>query len=225
VRYLKGFGYNDLAGGASVIDSLKKLLKKIFGTPPNHPDEKENQEVVEAPEFDITQYAKKLGVSVGVLLGAVIAALKAAGVEEVTQPAVLVGALGVVAAGAIGTSFVMAIDLAARAFLSGEGSAAKKQKKKTDDGAALDNGDNGGGPSGGDLIPAPPGTVVWLQGETDPRPVLAMSGDGKKVSSYLVAAGTTVERSVGKKLVQAIDGTPQWHRAEDIRAIRPAKWP
>lgn len=205
-----------------MIDLIKKYLKKLFGTPQNHPKEKEDNEVVEVPEFDITQYAKKLGVSVGVLLAAVVAALKAAGVEEVTQPAVLVGALGVVAAGAIGTSFVMAIDLAARAYLTGEG-AARKKKKQADDDAVSGNGGNGG--PGGDLIPAPPGTTVWLQGEADPRPVLAMAGDGKKISSYLVATGATVERSAGDKTIKAIDGTPEWHRAEEIRAIRPAKWP
>lgn len=193
-----------------------ELLKKLFGTPTEHTEEKDKHEVVKTPEFDITQYAKKLGVSAGVLLAAVIAALKAAGVEEVTAPAVLVGALAVVAAGALGTSFVMAIDLAARAYLTGEGTAEKKDEAEKE---------SSGDPTDGNLIPAPPGTIVWLQGEDDPLPVLAMAGDGKKVSSYLVPAGSAVERTVGKKLVQAIDGVPKWHPAEDIRAIRPPKWP
>jgi hypothetical protein len=197
------------------------FIKKPFGTPTKHAVEKEKNEVVEVPEFDITQYAKKLGVSVGVLLGAVIAALKALNVEEVTQPAVLVGALAVVAAGALGTSFVMAIDLAARAYLTGEGAA--KKKKTGEAGVDPDSGD--AGIPDGDLIPAPAGTVVWLQDATDPRPILAMAGDGEKVSSYLVATGSTVERTLGDKSVQAIDGTPKWHKADQIRAIKPAKWP
>ena len=193
-----------------------ELIKKIFGTPTEHTEEKDKHEVVKTPEFDITQYGKKLGVSVGILVAAAIAALKAAGVVEVTEPAVLVGALGLAAAGLLGTSFVMAIDLAARAYLTGEGTAEKKDEAEKE---------SSGDPPGGNLIPAPPGTIVWLQGEDDPLPVLAMAGDGKKVSSYLVPSGSAVERTVGKKAVQAIDGTPKWRPAEDIRAIRPPKWP
>jgi hypothetical protein len=198
------------------------LIKKIFGTPPKHKEEKKEHKVVVTPEFDLTQYAKKLGLAIGVLVPAIAGGLELFNKLKVPT-AVIVAALGVTAAALLGIAFVSAVDIAARAFLSGEGSAAKEQKKKTDEDAASGNGDNGS-PSGGNLIPAPPGTVVWLQSEADPRPVLAMSGDGKKVSSYLVAAGTTVERSVGNKTVQAIDGAPQWHGAEEIRAIRPAKW-
>jgi hypothetical protein len=188
------------------------LFGKLFGTPPDHTEEKKEKEVVKTPEFDSTQYGKKLGVSVGVLVAAAIAALKAAGVEEVTEPAVLVGALGLAAAGLLGTSFVMATDIAARAFLSGEGSAQK----------AADS-DEDSAPK--EVIAAPPGTQVWLDGETEPHPLLAMSGDGEKVSSYLVATGSTVERKAGDKSVKAIDGSAKWHDAADIRAIRPAAWP
>ncbi|HMI82343.1 MAG TPA: hypothetical protein VK480_11185 [Solirubrobacterales bacterium] len=186
------------------------IVKKIFGVPEEHQEEKKKHEVVKAPEFDITQYAKKLGVSIGILIGAVIAGLKAVKVEEVTDP-VLVGMLAVVAAAMLGMSFVMAVDLAARAYLTGEGAA--EETAPDDD------------PADGDLIPATPGTIAWLQGEDEPRPVLAMTGDGEKVSSYLVAAGASVSRTVGGKTVGAIDGTPKWFRAEEIRAIRPAKWP
>lgn len=199
------------------------LIKKLFGTPTEHEEEKKDHEVVETPEFDITQYAKKLGVGIGILVGALIAALKAAGVEEVTEPVVLVGALGVVAAALLGMSFVMAVDLASRAYLTGEGAAEKKGKKAKKDG---DKGSNGDGDApDGKLIPAPARMMVWLQGETDPRPVLAMAGDGEKVSSYLVAEGATVNRTSGMKSVQALDGTPKWRSADEVRAVRTAKWP
>ncbi len=204
------------------MEAIQNLIKKIFGTPPDHATEKKNHKVVEAPEFNITQYAKKLGVSVGVILGAVIAALKAAGVEQVTEPAVLVGALGVVAAAAVGTSLVMAVDVAARAYLTGEG--ASKAEKGGGPAEETPSGGDGDPPEG-EVIPAPAGTVVWIEGEEDPRPVLALAGDGAKASSYLVAAGSTVERRVGNRTVAAIDGAPKWHGADTIRAIRPAKWP
>jgi hypothetical protein len=41
--------------------------------------------VVTAPEFDITQYAKKLGVSIGVIAAAAARALKLFKVEQVTS--------------------------------------------------------------------------------------------------------------------------------------------
>src|SRR3954447_4560234 len=173
------------------------LLGKLFGTPPEHKEEKKDKEVVKTPEFDITQYGKKLGVSAGILVAAAIAALKKAGVPEVTEPAVLVGALGLAAAGLLGTSLVMAIDIAARSFLSGEGSGQK-----------VDDGDGDSAPK--EVIAAPPGTQVWLDGESEPHPLLAMSGDGEKVSSYLVATGSTVERKVGEKSVEAIEGSAGW---------------
>ena len=36
------------------------VIGKLFGTPPDHKEEKKEHEIVEAPEFDVTQYAKKL---------------------------------------------------------------------------------------------------------------------------------------------------------------------
>jgi hypothetical protein len=194
------------------------LISNLLGTPKEHNREKSEHEVVKTPEFDITQYAKKLGVSAGIVLGAVIAALKAAKVEEVTDPAVLVGVLAVVAAAFLGTSLVMAIDLAARAYLAGAGSAGGEDE-------AADNSDSEVKESGSKAIPAPAGMMVWLPGDDGPHPVLAMNGDGEKATSYLVAAGSTVERTAGDKSVKAIDGTPSWHSADQIRAVRPAKWP
>lgn len=186
------------------------LISNLLGTPKEHDREKEDHEVVKTPEFDITQYAKKLGVTIGIIVTGVVAALKAAGVEEVTQPAVLVGVLGVVAAALVGASVVMAVDVASRAYLTGEGSA-----------KGADSSDS----SDPELFPAPPGTMVWLEGHDEPHPVLAIRGDGATASSYLVAAGSKVELTVGGKSVTAIDGSPKWQTSDTVRAVKPAKWP
>lgn len=185
------------------------LISNLVGTPKEHENEKKDHEVVKAPEFDITQYAKKLGITVGIIVAAVVAALKAANVEEMTDPAVLVGVLAVVAAALLSVSFVMAVDLASRAYLTGEGSAASS---------------DGSSPSDTELIPAPPGTMVWLEGDAEPHPVLAITGEGEKMS-YLVAGGAKAERTVGTKTVDVVEGSPKWQAADTIRAVKPAKWP
>lgn len=197
------------------------LIKKLLGTPPEHKEEKKKHEVVKAPEFDVTQYAKKLGVTIGVIAAATATALKLFKVEQITD-VIVVGALGVTAAALLGVSFVMATDLAARAYLSGEGSAPKEGENEEENGDATTG--DGDTPSGG-TIAAPAGTQVWLEGGSDPHPVLAMSGDGEKISSFLVATGSTVERTADEKQVKALDGTVKWYSADEIRAIKPAAWP
>jgi hypothetical protein len=199
--------------------SIKKILKKLVGTPPAHKDEKKEHKVVETPEFDITQYAKKLGVTIGVIVTAVFGTLKGFNVAHITD-AIVVGALGVTAAALLGVSFVMATDLAARAYLSGEGSASKKKTKTsaTVDGEERDSAEE-------EIIAVPEGMQVWLKEGDGPHPVLAMSGDGKEVSSYLIATGSTHERDVDGKQVKAFDGTVKWFSADEIQAIRADKWP
>jgi len=190
------------------------LSNSLFGTPKKHEQEKEENEVVKAPEFDITQYAKKLGLIVGILLAAAVAALKAAGVEELTDPAVLVGVLAVVAVGLLSASLVMAIDLASRAYLSGEGSASDGDGKAKADATAGDS----------RAVPMPRGTLVWLQGEETAHPLLAIAHDAAGVDSYLVASGSSVEIGPAGQGQKAIAGAPKWEPAEKIRAIRPPKW-
>lgn len=187
------------------------LSNPLFGTPRKHSDEKQDHEVVKTPEFDITQYAKKLGLGIGILLAAAIAALKAAKVEEVTDPVVLVGVLGVTAAGLLGMSLVMAIDIASRAFLSGEGSAKESKEKEGERGQAV----------GSKAIAMPPGTLVWLQGDERPLPLLAVSEAG---DSYLVASGETYEAGRTGQGQQAIKGAPKWEAAEKVAALKPPKW-
>lgn len=193
---------------------MASLDSKIFGTPKNRETEKEN-EVVKAPEFDLTQYAKKLAVMVPVVAGAVAGALKLFGVEKIDS-AMVAGGLAVTAAALLGASLVMAIDLASRAYLAGGGSS--KEGDGTSE-ASVDASPDG------NIIPAPPGTVVWLDEDNDPHPVLALSGDGGKTSAYLVAGGEPIDRFDGERKVLAINGAPQWHPAEDVRAVKSSEWP
>ncbi len=184
-------------------------IGKLFGTPPDHKEEKKEHEIVEAPEFDVTQYAKKLAVVLGVLAPAIAGVLKALKVEHVSS-GMVIGAFGVTAAALLGVSLVMAVDIGARAYLT----IGKAGDKTTKDDTAK-----------GDLVAAVSGTMVWLEGDDDPHPLLAISGDGSEASSYLVAAGSTIERRGGGKDMAAVDGPPEWHPASAVRAIRPRKWP
>lgn len=194
----------------------------LFGTPKKHEQEKEVNEVVKTPEFDITQYAKKLGLIVSILLAATVATLKAAGVEELTDPAVLVGVLAVVAAGLLSASLVMAVDLASRAYLNGESSASAEEKDKDEkEKAKAKAGSAAGDPR---VVPMPRGTLVWLQGEENAHPLLAIARDAAGVDSYLVASGSSVELGPTGQSQKAIAGAPKWEPAERIRGIRPPKW-
>lgn len=154
-----------------------------------------------------------VGPAAVVVLGALLTGLKHLGVKEATETPVLVAVLGVVAAAVLGMSLVMAVDIASRAFLSGEGSAQKK-----DEGDGEESGSTG-------VISAPAGMQVWLKEGDGPHPVSAMSSDGKKVTSYLVATGSTQQRSVDGKQVDAIDGTVKWCDAGEVQAIRADGWP
>lgn len=184
-------------------------IGKLFGTPPDHKEEKKDHEIVKAPEFDVTQYAKKLALVLGVLAPALAGVLKALQIEHVSS-GMVIGAFGVTAAALLGVSLVMAVDIGARAYLTiGEGK----------DEAAKDD------PAKGELVAAVPGTMIWLEGDEEPHPLLAISGDGSEASSYLVAAGSTIERRGGGKDIAAVDGPPEWHPASAVRAIRPRKWP
>jgi hypothetical protein len=207
--YLKGFaGNRDRHGRSCSMD----LIKKIFGTPTKHEEEKKEHEVVETPEFDITQYAKKLGVTIGILVPAVTGGLEA--FQKIEMPtAVIVGALGVTAAALLGIAFVSAVDIAARAFLSGEGSGQKKESSEDETAGAAE------------VFPAPKGMKVWLEKDGGPHPVLAMSSSGDGVGSYLIATGSTHDRTVDGRQVKAIDGAAKWYGEDEVQAIRADRWP
>lgn len=188
------------------------LIKKIFGTPPKHQEEKKEHEVVETPEFDITQYAKKLGLAIGVLVPAIVGGLEAFNKLKVPTP-VIVGALGVTAAALLGIAFVSAVDIAARAFLSGEGSAPKKAANSDDKSVPTEP------------IPVPKGMQVWLKEGGGPYPVVAIDSAGGKAGSYLVATGSVHDREVAGKEVKAVDGTLKWYSDDKVQALRSDKWP
>jgi hypothetical protein len=129
----------------------------------------------------------------------------------------VIGAFGLTAAALLGVSLVMAVDIAARAYLTGP-SAAQKKKAKVEPA-------DGEPPLSSEIVAAPSGTVVWLEDDDVPHPVLAIATSGGKASSYLVAAGSKVSRPKGGQSVDAIDGAPKWQAADTVRAVRPAKWP
>ena len=183
----------------------------IFGTPKDHAEEKEKHKVVETPEFDITQYAKKLGVIVPTLIGAVLAGLKATDVVKNYSDAIVVASIGLAAVAILGICLISAVDLAARAFLAGPGAAQKKE-------------DDGGAPPAASVVPAPRGMLAWIEGSDEPHPVLAIAGDGEKASSYLIADGGKVAHHLGGKTVEAIDGAPKWTAADKVRSLVPSKW-
>lgn len=187
-------------------------IKKLAGIPRQSEEEQKQAEVVKTPEFDLTVFAKGLVPAVIIVFTAIIAALKKAGVEEVTEPTVLLGVLAVVTAAVLGMSFVSAIDIAARAFLSGEGSA---QKKPEGDGKPT---------AETRLVAMPSGTLVWLQGDDRALPLLAVSDNGADAGSYLVASGETVEAGRSAEGQKAIKGAPKWEPADKIVAVRPPKW-
>jgi hypothetical protein len=191
------------------------LIGNLFGVPKEHEKEKAEHEVVQVPEFDITQYAKKLGVTVTVLAAACVAALKSFDVTN--TEGIVIAIFGVIAAAMLGVSLVMAVDLASRAYLTGAGAAQKDKEEKAKPAS-------NGPPPGTEIVAAQPGTMVWLEDDDQPHPVLAIATAGGKTSSYLVVAGSKVSRSRGEKSVDAIDGSPKWHQASAIRAMKPAKW-
>lgn len=193
------------------------LIGNLFGTPKEHEKEKVEHEVVKTPEFDITQYAKKLAVVTTTLAVAGAAALKGFDVSQ--TEGMVIAIFGVIAAAMLGVSVVMAVDLASRAYLAGAGAAEKAAKDGT--------GESGEGdpPPGSELATASPGTIVWLEDDDEPHPLLAIATADGKASFYLVAAGSKVSRSRGSEDVDAIGGTPKWLSADAIKAVKPAKWP
>ena len=173
------------------------LDNALFGTPPNHDQDKQDKAVapVQAPEFDVTQYAKKLAIVIGVLAPAIIAALKLFNVKEVT-PGIVIGALAVTAVALLSVSLIMAVDLASRAYLTR--------------GETLKDGHSGADQTfQAGLIAAEPGTLVWLDGDDEPRPVLAIAGDGTSASSYLAVSGPALAPLLGYPRVVVLQGAPE----------------
>jgi hypothetical protein len=193
-------------------------LKKLLGIPSQSPEEQKKEEVVKTPEFDLTKFAKGLVPIIAVVLGGVVAALKANGVDEVTEPAVLLGVLAVVTATVLGMSFLAAVDIAARAFLSGEGSAQKET------GEGKEDGEKEKAAAAPQVVPMPPGALVWLKDDDRPLPLLAVAGSGTGSASYLVASGEVVKTGRDGEEQDAIKGAPKWEAEEKVAATKPSKW-
>lgn len=93
------------------------LLDGLFGVP--KPSGDTGSEVVKAREFDITQYGKKMTVLIAVLVPAIVAALKALGVKEISETMVI-ASLAVTAVGVFCATLLMAVDMVARAHVTSQ---------------------------------------------------------------------------------------------------------
>jgi hypothetical protein len=200
----------------------------LFGTPPTHTTEK-NEEggknlAVKAPEFDITQYVKKLSVSLGLLAAASAAALKVLG--KTTPSGLVAACLGVTAVGILGVCLISAVDIAARAYVT-----RGQQPNSADPPTGTDGKDNvpvGTPATPPPAIAVPSGRVLaWVEGYEQPRLVLAITGDGAE-SKYLLSGDTKGSRPDGTTTVASLEGRPAWHDAKEVTAVRAVKladWP
>jgi hypothetical protein len=193
----------------------------LFGLPRQNEKEQSEEEVVKTPEFDLTKFAKVLAPGSVVVLAAVLKGLEVAGVKEVTEPVVLLGVLAVVTAAVLGMSFVSAVDIAARAFLSGEGSAQKKADGKEEPKEEVAEKKEAAESA---IVPIAPGSLVWLQGDERPRPLLAVAGVGTASRSYLIGSGEVTKMGPEGDKQDAIKGGFKWEAEEKIAATIPAKW-
>lgn len=137
------------------------LDNPLFGTP--KASDSAGEEVVKAREFDITQYGKKMAVLIGVLVPAIVGALKLFHVKEISD-AMVIASLAVTAVGILSASFVMAVDMIARALVTRR--TETKEERPPD------------GPH-----------YVRIKGSNDPRPVFAVRDEGGDDSSFLVPTG------------------------------------
>lgn len=90
--------------------SLKDLVPLVADDPPAEGT------LVDAPEFYLTQVAKKLALTIPVFAAAVVGVLKFLGVEDATDPVYVVAALGVTAAGILALGIVAAADIIGRSY-------------------------------------------------------------------------------------------------------------
>lgn len=91
------------------------LLDGLLGTPKPRGDA--GEELVKAREFDITQYGKRLTVLIALLVPAIIGAMKALGVKEISE-AMVIASLGVTAVAIFCATLVIAVDMIARALIT-----------------------------------------------------------------------------------------------------------
>ncbi len=202
---------------------LGELIRRVVGTPKDHDKAVKDHAVVVAPEFNITQYAKKLALVVGVILPAIVTGLKAAGVTDLSDP-IVIGALGVVAASLIGVCLVMAVDIASRAYLTVAGTEPKAADPKPADSTA-----SASAPASGskltNVVAVPAGSLAWLANDDTAYPVVAMAaGEDGTSSSYLLASGSVITHPGSGSGTRAFSAAPEWHDAKSVDSFRPAKW-
>jgi len=181
------------------------LDNPLFGTP--QASDSTGEEVVKAREFDITQYGKKMAVLIGVLVPAIVGALKLFHVKEISD-AMVIAALAVTAVGILSASFVMAVDMIARALVTRQ-TGGDGEKKSAPSGAT---GAAGGGPAPTGPGSSPGTQFVRIKGSDDPRPVFAVRDEGGDDSAFLVPIGAKLSDPPG------FEGPLRWVPAKKVRA-------
>jgi hypothetical protein len=208
----------------------------LFGTPKQTAESQVGGEnvAVKAPEFEITQYVKKLSVSLGLLAAASATALKLFDSSK-TPPGIIAACLGVTAVGILGVCLISAVDIAARAYVT-------RGQQPTPNNPPPGPVDQGGAPAAqtaAATAPAPTPTALptiavspdrvlaWLEGDEQPRLVLAVTGDGA-ASKYLLSGDGRGSRKDGDDAVPSLEGIPSWHDSKEVHAVRAVKltdWP
>jgi hypothetical protein len=173
----------------------------LFGTPKDTTSGSAGKEVVKAREFDITQYGKKMAVLIGVLTPAIVGALKALTGKEVTD-AMVIASLAVTAVGILSASFVMAVDMIARAIVT--------RRTEPDEGAAQAAASSSGAPAP-DPPDTPAGPYIRIEGLEGARPVFDVRDEGGSDSSFLVPTGAALSDPAG------FDGPIRWVSAKKVR--------
>lgn len=179
---------------------VQGVLKKVLGTPDNYTADKddETKAPIQSPPFDLTQYAKGLAVVIGVIFPAVLVALETAKIG--LSNGIVIAGLGVTGAALIAVCIVMAADIGARAYAHRSTSLSATRGGP----AAMSSNDS-------------PIMTVWLRGDAEPCPVIALERDGSD-TLFLVLRGSTSKKSIAGKETTAYDDGPTWISSDLVTA-------
>lgn len=175
------------------------ILGRLVGTP-QAPAGDTGKEVIEAREFDITQYGKKLAVVTAALATAVVAALEVFDIQEVTEALAIAG-LAFVAVCLFSASLVMAVDMIARAIVTvPEAARGSSDAAETTD---------------AEIEAVRSDLEVRIEGSDEMRPVLAISR-GNGGDSFYVPTG--LRSGDGNR--PTFEGPFRWVPSTEVRACR-----
>jgi hypothetical protein len=182
--------------------SLLDFLGPLVGNPSKRDEDKQDptKAPITAPEFDITQYAKRLAVVIGVLFPAILGVLRAAHIK--IDEGVIIAALGVTAASLLGACFVMASDILGRAY-------ADRSQRWTPAPPLREYAESKGRAA---LM------TVWLHDQPEPCPVIAIIPAPGNQARYLILHGTTSTKTQNGRQITVYDDPPRWVNDSDIVA-------